>query len=90
MQNDRSLISKQINTALSRIINPSLEISDSMAVNRALGLLSDPSHFIAVIDQNNNILLADYSNMTTVRKILLNHALDVTPIIIVEIKLNIK
>lgn len=74
MQNDLAFMSAQENKNFAKILTPSLKISDTMEIDRILSLASSDNRFIAVIDQNHDILLSNYNNFNLVRQVIGSHA----------------
>jgi len=51
---------------ITRLISPSLLIADSQNVRKVLTLTTQPSQILAIIDNNNDIIMPDYANLKVV------------------------
>lgn len=70
IKNDRNFLNQQINLLLSQVLVPSLEISDTIEIKRILNLASKNHHFIAIVDKDADILVANYININNVQNTL--------------------
>ena len=51
---------------ITRLISPSLLIADSQNVRKVLTLTTQPNQILAIIDNNNDVIMPDYSNLKAV------------------------
>lgn len=62
---------KKIHALMDGLIAPSLALSDTTEIQRLLSLVSTPDEFFGVVNNENNILLSDYSKIKVVKSALL-------------------